>query len=238
MEEPLGGYQTTDAMQEPNSDNQEEVEQKEHKFSPGVIGIIILAIFAVAILLLTLLSRLSLQKQDEGISGETVQPQKVVEAAKGEDDSNALVTEAESYLNSTDSDGSKSSSDESGKSQENSVSQESVGTLNVQEADPTQEVASPAEDSSVQEVSNDPSLGEELQASVIVSAKNIYMLDNSSYAYSLTLLMLSNNETEEYTTMKYFCSRKTFDNVAKGDTLTMSYQLDTNGIISPSGIAK
>lgn len=80
-----------------------------------------------------------------------------------------------------------------------------------------------------------PTLGEVLETSVVVSGKEVYRLEGATYVYSLNLIFPNG---EGYDIIKYLCSKKTYDAVAQGDTIKVSYQLDESGAISISSISK
>lgn len=88
--------------------------------------------------------------------------------------------------------------------------------------------------SSMVEVEN-PTLGEVLTSDVLVSGKSIYKVGNESYTYSLDLIFPGDGD---YKVIKYYCSKRTYDGVSEGDTITASYQSDENGLISIITISK
>lgn len=245
--EPLGGYQgdsqdfsPQDMAQQsqqgyvPQQEGAVSAEQSGHKLSHVKIGLIVFGIIIVLILGLTIFSRIKLSKQPSQNQPQVSQQEKRADSQTKEDAAQELVTQAESMKNKGETGRSDSGSEESSETDKSSVNEENVGSLEIKEEEPV----APAEQGEMSELSQDPQLSEEKQASVIVSKKNIYQVDETAYAYSLTLLMLADGQEDDYVTIKYFCSRRTFDNVEKGDNLTMTYQVDSNGVVSPAGIAR
>lgn len=245
-EEPLGGYQgiTEEELIRNSSEGQpvqtQGVEQEERtKMSPRKVGLIAVGILLALILGLTLLSRMSIQKENVGKTTENSEQQNTGDKTPYEEAQNILETQQEKMENNGSNMEANSSPSENATSQENTTVEKEIGTLSVEQAEqPQEQEVVPGENGVMSETLQEPALGEAKEASVIVSNKSIYTIDESAYAYSLTLLMLSENQTEEYSTIKYFCSRKTFDNVQKGDNLRMQYQVDQGGLISPLGITK
>lgn len=78
-----------------------------------------------------------------------------------------------------------------------------------------------------------PILGDSLETSVMVAGKGVYKYEGVSYVYIINLIFPNG---EKYDIVKYPCSRKVYDAVALGDTVTATYQLDEEGIISVTSI--
>lgn len=250
--EPLGGYQnggefspqdmaptggsnsSGQQFQQENQGMQGQQVQEGHKMSHAKVGLIIFGVLAVLILGLTLFSRVRVNKVESQSPVQKEEAVKVEETTAEEDAANSLVSQAESLKNKGKSEDSDSAGEESNDSAKSEINEENVGTLEVEE----KEEVAPAEQGTMSEMGEDPSLSEERSTSVIVSSKNIYKVDNSSYAYSLSLLMLADGQEDESATVKYFCSRNSFDAVSKGDNLTMKYQVDSNGVVSVSGLTR
>ena len=104
-------------------------------------------------------------------------------------------------------------------------------------ASESSEIASSTDESNSTELLEvgTPSLGSEEQTSVIVSGKQVYTLDNSSYVYTVSLIFPNG---EDYEVVKYFCSKRTYDGVSQGETVNVTYQRDANGLISITTISK
>lgn len=249
--EPLGGYQgiseeellRNGGYSQPNGGqmpNQNPVEPEERqKMSMMKVGLILVAIIVALILGLTLMSRISVKKQNTGNNVEKTEQDSGTRQTPYEEAKNILETQQKNVENNPENGESTSSSAENTNSAESQTVEKEIGTLEVEKAEqPEEQQVVPGENGVMSETLQEPALGEVKEASVIVSSKNIYTVDDSAYSYSLTLLMLSETEAEEYTTIKYFCSRKTFDNVQKGDNLRMQYQVDQGGLVSPLGITK
>lgn len=249
-DEPLGGYQNisdeelmqntqAQSPQQQANQNPQNPEPERKKMSMTKVGLIVVGVLVALILGLTLLSRFSVKKENEGNDTQNVQQQESGGRTPYEEAQNVLETQSENLANNAQNQEANTSSSQNPTPAENNVPEKEIGTLDVQQAEqPVQQGTIPGDTGTLSETLQEPALGEVKQASVIVSNKSIYTIDGTAYSYSLSLLMLSENQGEEYTTIRYFCSRKTFDNVEKGDNLIMQYQVDPSGLISPSGISK
>lgn len=82
---------------------------------------------------------------------------------------------------------------------------------------------------------DEPSLSKMESTKVLVSSKGVFKLDNI-YLYSLGLIF-PKETGEGYSIINYYCSKKTYDAISKGDTVIVNYQLDGNSNISISSIA-
>lgn len=82
----------------------------------------------------------------------------------------------------------------------------------------------------------DAQLGDIKKTAVVVGNKNVSIDDSKVYVYCLGLFMM--NDQGGYTTIKYYCPKKTYDAVNTGDSVTMEYQFDNEGNISISGLSK
>ena len=82
----------------------------------------------------------------------------------------------------------------------------------------------------------EPVLGEVYETTGMVSSKKIYNVNNNSYAYVVSLVLLTGeNET---TSVEYFCPRKTFDALNTADSVVVQYQVDSNGIVSIASVSR
>lgn len=82
---------------------------------------------------------------------------------------------------------------------------------------------------------DEPSLNKMESTKVLVSSKGVFKLDNI-YLYSLGLIF-PKETGEGYSIINYYCSKKTYDAISKGDTVIVNYQLDGKNNISISSIA-
>lgn len=73
------------------------------------------------------------------------------------------------------------------------------------------------------------------KTSVVVSGKGIYKVDDLSFTYCLNLIFPNG---EDFCVVKYFCSKKSYDAVSVGDTITAEYQTGRKGLISVRTITK
>lgn len=81
----------------------------------------------------------------------------------------------------------------------------------------------------------EPVLGDSRETTVLVSGKDSYLVDDISYTYSLSLIF---PDEDKYSIVKYFCPKKTYDAVKSGDSLKVTYQLDSEGTLSITSVAK
>lgn len=79
-----------------------------------------------------------------------------------------------------------------------------------------------------------PELSPDKTTSGIVIGKHSFMY-KGSYIYNIVVSMLINESTQS---IQYFCPKKTFDALNSADTLSITYQYDSNGVISITSIAK
>ena len=131
--------------------------------------------------------------------------------------------------NSSESVGSDSSAVEGGKTEESSSS----STTEVTIVDKTSTEAIPTNEETVDTV--EPSLGEALTTSAIVSGKKVHLVEDN-YLYDIRLLFVVGNGDSRL--CSYFCPRKTYDALSTGDTVTVEYQLDAEGNMSITTISK
>lgn len=137
------------------------------------------------------------------------------------------------------------------------VGSEEVGSVNETEA----EVGNGSEVSKESEVDNETEVGnnteedasetngyvemkkvdgyadlvENFESDVIISSKNLYLLDNGVYAYSLGLIVPFDGD---YKIIDYMCSLSSWNSVESGETIHISYGVDSSGNILITGISK
>lgn len=73
-------------------------------------------------------------------------------------------------------------------------------------------------------------------ADVLISSKNVYLLDNSAYAYALKLIFPIENTG--YKLVDYMCSVTTWNSVNSGDSIHVEYGLDKDNNIIILSLAK
>ena len=71
---------------------------------------------------------------------------------------------------------------------------------------------------------------------VLVSSKNIFLLDDTTYAYSLRLIVPIENQG--YRLVDYLCSVATWNSVESKDSITVQYGIDESGRVIIIGLAK
>lgn len=137
------------------------------------------------------------------------------------------------------------------------VGSEEVGSVNETEA----EVGNGSEVSKESEVDNETEVGnnteedasetngyvemkkvdgyadlvENFESDVIISSKNLYLLDNGVYAYSLGLIVPFDGD---YKIIDYMCSLSSWNSVESGETIHISYGVDSSGNILITSISK
>lgn len=137
------------------------------------------------------------------------------------------------------------------------VGSEEVGSVNESEA----EVGNGSEVSKESEVDNETEVGnnteedvsetngyvgmkkvdgyadlvENFESDVIISSKNLYLLNNGVYAYSLGLIVPFNGD---YKIIDYMCSLSSWNSVESGETIHISYGVDSSGNILITSISK
>lgn len=78
-------------------------------------------------------------------------------------------------------------------------------------------------------------LVENFESDVIISSKNLYLLDNGVYAYSLGLIVPFDGD---YKIIDYMCSLSSWNSVDSGETIHISYGVDGSGNILITSISK
>lgn len=197
--------------------------QGKKKLGNGAVIVIIISIVLVLIIAVSLLGRVSISKK-EGKPIQKVEKQEKIQTKKKVKKQQEERTVEESPSKNQVSK-SYSDSDSSG---EDSLEDEELKALlkeTVQKAN-----------GEMQEVPEEPVLGDLQTTAVVVGGKSAYRVDNKSYTYALSFITVDDNDN--YSSLKYFCSKKTYDAVSKGDIVTMDFQSDENGIISISSIHK
>ena len=76
---------------------------------------------------------------------------------------------------------------------------------------------------------------ENFESDVIISSKNLYLLDNGVYAYSLGLIVPFEGD---YKIIDYMCSLSSWNSVDSGETIHISYGVDSSGNILITSISK
>ena len=78
-------------------------------------------------------------------------------------------------------------------------------------------------------------LVENFESDVIISSKNLYLLDNGVYSYSLGLIVPFDGD---YKIIDYMCSLSSWNSVESGETIHINYGVDSSGNILITGISK
>lgn len=73
-------------------------------------------------------------------------------------------------------------------------------------------------------------------ADVLISSKNVYLVDDSVYAYALKLILPVENKG--YKLVDYMCSVTTWNSVSSGDSIHVEYGLDEEGYIIILSLSK
>ena len=74
------------------------------------------------------------------------------------------------------------------------------------------------------------------EANVLVSAKSIYKVGESCYAYAISMIIPV--EGKGYQLIDYLCSVATWNSVNNGDSIVVTYGLDENGVVIIKGLSK
>lgn len=129
-------------------------------------------------------------------------------------------------------------SDRSASSKVNSSKSEEIQDIDVPEEVEESSGSSDTSGSRVSDVSkvSMPDLSEPKTASAMVSSKSVLRIDSSSFAYCVNLMILVGED--DYRDVRYFCPKKTYDGVSEGDTLSVEYQTDSDGVVSISTVTK
>lgn len=83
---------------------------------------------------------------------------------------------------------------------------------------------------------DEPELGEKGTTSSVVASKQIFTVKDTCYAYLVNLVVLTKNN--DAITLQYFCPRKTYDALSKGESVNIEYQRDSDGRISIISVYK
>lgn len=231
-----------------------EPEVTEVKMSKGKAGLVILAMILGLFILIVTIRGCSLSKEVNNTSNNqstenTSNEEANISTKTGEEEENIS-------KNSTTSEESNTGSTEKSNNSKNEVVEEEEDSTKSEE-----KIAESEED--VDEVENDkssnnkgsninknntfteeegmvqvaePSLGNARTTTAMVSSKQVYKINDSSYAYSVNLVILTGTNTT--VTVEYFCPRKTYDAIVIGDSLSVEYQMDSFGAISISSVSR
>lgn len=211
-----------------NSSEDEQQEIESVSWSKKKTGAVVMTLIFIALIIAITVKSCSITKREK--NGSNVKSTVTMETGStynissnnGEKDSNKSE-------NSSESVGSDSSAVEEGKTEESSSS----STTEVTIVDKTSTEAIPTNEETVDTV--EPSLGEALTTSAIVSGKKVHLVEDN-YLYDVRLLFVVGNGDSRL--CSYFCPRKTYDALSTGDTVTVEYQLDAEGNMSITTISK
>lgn len=107
------------------------------------------------------------------------------------------------------------------------VNEESLNTDKENEVEGKELVLKPASDISVVN---------RYSSDVLISGKNIYLLDDSIYAYSLKMVLPI--EGEGLQVVDYMCSVATWNSVESGESITVEYGIDSKGKVAILSLSK
>ena len=198
----------------------EQVEQQEVK--PVKLGIgatvaVVIGLCIMAFILVFTIKGCSVQKNvTSDPPGQTTES---VLTEPSESATNSLSEITNSGENNPDFGGSTSAPGENSTSGNNTSSNEGQSTTN--NSDGFTEVA-------------DPVMSEVRSAYGMVIGKHIYKKDNS-YIYGVSISVIIN---EQSVSAQYFCPRKTYEELKSGDSLDVTYQVDSNGSLSIYSISR
>lgn len=211
---------------------------------------ILLGLLILAIVVILVVRGIRIEKEpsaqnvaasDTSNSGENYQNQEL----PSEDSNGGITIEAEndSNLSDSESNSGKNLSDSGGSDRTSSSKINSSKSEEIQDIDvpkDTEETVYPSNSDTtkvtdIHKVST-PDLSESRTSSAMISSKSVLRVDNSSYAYCVNLVILVGED--DYKDIRYFCPKKTYDGVLEGDTLSVEYQTDSEGVVSISSITK
>lgn len=225
----------------PNNNQNEDQDVKPVKLSKGKVAAVIVALMVVAIILIMTVQSCSIQRE---VNNSSVSPTPQVTITEASQESgNGGGNDGNFSENTSDSGVSSGSRDQNSNSavtvtpsleEENSYEEEGDSRVDSEtEEVPEQVVENDSE--GLREVA-EPILGDVYETTAMVSSKKVYNFNDESYAYAITLVLLTGeNET---TTVDYLCPRKTFDALSTADTVTVQYQMDSNGVVSISTVSR
>lgn len=209
-----------------SEDSQQEVESV--SWSKKKTGVVAMTLVFIALIIAITAKSCSVTKREK--NGSNVKSSVTTETGSTYNiSSNNGEKESNKSENSSESVGSDSSAVEEGKTEESSSSL----TTEVVVVDNASTEAIPANEETVDTA--EPSLGETLTTSAIVSGKKVHLVEDN-YLYDIRLLFVVGNGDSRI--CSYFCPRKTYDALSTGDTVTVEYQLDAEGNMSITTISK
>lgn len=182
----------------------------------GTVGIAI-GLFVLLFIIVIIVNSCSVSKSVN--SGQDVQSTQTVNTEAPESTSNTVFQGSNNTENEPNNKGSVSAPVENSTSGNNASSNENQ---------------SPAvKDDGFTEVAS-PELSDVKSAYGMVIGKHIYKKDDA-YIYGVSLSVIINDQS---VSALYFCPRKTFNELNSGDSLTVTYQLDSAGAVSIYSISK
>lgn len=202
-------------------------------------GITIFSLIIMIIIILLTVRGCSITKKAEENSVQKESPEVVLqgennttekETSKDDDVKNKVESDEKSTSNSSNTGVEKDKTSSVGTAEEkvepstNSENAEvgNIDTNNIGSADLFMEV-------------DEPSLGSSSTIDALVSGKKSYLVENKSYAYSISIIIPNEGK---YNIVDYYCPKKTYDAVSTGESIKVEYQLDDSGNISISSISK
>lgn len=225
---------------QPESNTPKEDDVAPVKLGKRAVGLVLVVAMLLGIILIVVLQSCSVQKKVK-VTSPSPTPEITI-SETNETTGNTGEIEPEFSENTVENESSTSCRDQNSNSVSTAVDDEEddVETTDVKDLgeETNKDVVSNETTEKVPERLSEvaePVLGELKSTTAMISSKKIYNLDNTSYAYSITLVLLTGeNET---TSVEYFCPKKTFDAVSTADSVTAQYQVDSNGIVSIATIS-
>lgn len=235
------------SLHEEETQEVKQPEVAEVKMSKFKVGIVVIAMLLGLIILILTLRGCSVSKEvknDQNIqSTETENKENINITTNGgeEDVNNSKNSTTFEESNSDREENSNSVKNEVvNKSEKNNDTEEDFGGF--QDEDETNKGSNMNNNQQVNEDNHglervaEPSLSNAKTSTAMVSSKNVYKLNETSYAYAVNLVILTGENTT--INVEYFCPRKTYDAIALGDSLNVEYQTDSFGLVSISSVSR
>lgn len=209
------------------------------------VAVVLVAVLVLGIIVITMIQSCSIRRNVNSGSNSQTPQVTITEAPKNPTNTgeNGVKIEETGGENGSPvgSRGESSNSAVSGNDKQGDVSEEPDVVETTREPEVGKEVKEDSE-SEASGVSEglvevaEPVLGDVWETTGMVSSKNIYTWNDSSYVYSVDLVLLTGDS--QTVTVEYFCPRKTFDALNTADSLSVQYQMDSDGVISIVSVAR
>lgn len=232
---------------EENKDNkqlyEEEEEVKPVKLSKKSTSTICVVLAIICIIVLICFRGCSITKEVKSSSNTTDTSISVQESSDSTATKGGDISEKNEEKSSSSEDVNSSLAEES-KSTEKVVKDEDTESTEVKNSGVTRGTATVVEQntesigvqsSSVLKEVQEPVLNDEIQSTGLVSSKSVYQVGDS-YLYEIKILTLKGDNQD--LTCKYYCPKKTWDALSVGDSISITYQMDSMGNTSVLSISK